>query len=290
MKMLSLFSGIGGIDLAAEWAGFETVAFCEFDPFCQKVLKKHWPDVPVFGDIKRLTYKRLMRKLYKTGAINNEDRSIDVICGGYPCQPFSVAGKREGEEDDRHLWPYVKQLLQEVGPRWFIGENVAGHVTLGLDTVLADLESIGYTSQAFVIPACAVNAPHRRDRVFIVAHSDSQRCKKFNLSSKSTQQRFCHRGNYERKDAPHTSCESKSQTDKTFSSVGKERNTWSDLARWSRGDVSGTYWETNQPPIPGVDDGVPDRVDRVRSLGNAVVPQHIYPVFDLIAKLEAKAI
>jgi len=168
MRKLSLFSGIGGIDLAAHWAGMETVAFCEREPFPQKVLKKHWPKVPIYDDVCTLTAERL-----KEDGIIGPGRTIDIISGGYPCQPFSNAGKRQGKEDDRHLWPEVYRLLQEIRPRWFVGENVAGHVTLGLDDVLSDLGDIGYTAQPFVIPSSAVGAPHRRDRVFIVGYTAS---------------------------------------------------------------------------------------------------------------------
>ncbi|OAZ43380.1 DNA cytosine methyltransferase [Paenibacillus polymyxa] len=167
MRKLSLFSGIGGIDLAAHWAGMETVAFCEREPFPQQVLRKHWPNVPIYDDVCTLTADRL-----REDGILGDNRTIDIISAGYPCQPFSHAGKRRGEEDDRHLWPEVARLLSEIRPRWFLGENVAGHITLGLDVVLSDLEGIGYTTQTFVIPSAAVNAPHRRDRVFIVAHTE----------------------------------------------------------------------------------------------------------------------
>jgi len=164
MRKASLFSGIGGIDLAAKWAGMTTVAFCEIELFCQHVLRKHWPHVPIIDDVHDFTREEL--ECLGIG-------TIDIISAGYPCQPFSVAGKRRGAEDDRHLWPEVKRILEEIRPRWFVGENVAGHVTLGLDDVLSDLESIDYTAQAFVIPAAAVFASHRRDRVFIVAYSNS---------------------------------------------------------------------------------------------------------------------
>ena len=164
MNALSLFSGIGGIDLACEWAGIKTVAFCEREPFCQKVLRKHWPNVPIYDDVCTLTKARLESDGIDCG-------TIDLIHGGYPCQPFSYAGKRRGAEDDRHLWPEYFRLVQEIRPRWVVGENVAGHVTLGLDDVLSDLESLDYTAQAFVIPAAAVYASHRRDRIFVVAYA-----------------------------------------------------------------------------------------------------------------------
>ena len=160
LRVLDLFSGIGGFSLGLErTGGFETVAFCEIDPFCRKVLSKHWPDVPIFEDVRELTSEQ-------TGP-------IDLICGGYPCQPFSHAGQRRGAEDDRHLWPEVKRLVASIRPRWCLFENVAGHISMGLDEVLSDLESEGYTAWTVVIPACAVDAPHRRDRVWIVANSKS---------------------------------------------------------------------------------------------------------------------
>ena len=157
MRILDLFSGIGGFSIAADWLGWETVAFCEQDKFCQKVLKKHWPDVPIFDDIKTL----------KGDEINGP---IDIICGGFPCQPWSTAGKRRGADDDRHLWPEMLRVVQETRPRWVIGENVAGIIRMGLDAVLADLEAEGYACQSFVIPACGIGAQHRRDRVWIVAN------------------------------------------------------------------------------------------------------------------------
>ena len=161
---LSLFSGIGGLDLAAEWAGFRTVGQCEWADYPRAVLEKHWPGMPRWRDIRTLTGDDFYAK---TGL-----RTVTVLSGGFPCQPFSTAGKRRGKEDDRYLWPEMLRVIQEIRPAWVVGENVAGIVSMALDTVLSDLESIGYTCQAFVIPACAVDAPHRRDRVAIIAHSD----------------------------------------------------------------------------------------------------------------------
>jgi len=163
MKVLDLFSGIGGFSLGLERAGMETVAFCEFDKKCQLVLKKHWPDVPIYDDVRKLNGRQF------------EGQSIDLICGGFPCQPFSQAGKRKGEEDDRHLWPEYFRIIQEIRPRWVIGENVSGLISMGLDDVLSDLESENYSCQTLVIPACAINAPHRRDRVWIVGNSERER-------------------------------------------------------------------------------------------------------------------
>lgn len=164
MKMLDLFSGIGGFSLAASWTGcIETVAFCEIDPFCQKILKKHWPDVPVYSDITKL---------------KGEDfEKIDIITGGFPCQPFSLAGKRKGTADDRHLWPEMLRIISEVKPTWVIAENVYGLLSqqegVVFENCCLDLENQGYEVQPFIIPACAINAPHRRDRVWIVAHTNT---------------------------------------------------------------------------------------------------------------------
>lgn len=161
---LSLFSGIGGIDLAAEMAGFRTVAFCEASAFCRKVLAKHWPGLPIFPDVRSLDGAALRSLGVPTP---------DLISGGYPCQPFSTAGKRLGKEDPRHLWPHFRRLVHELRPRWVLGENVAGHLSKGLDAVVLDLEHLGYECRPVVVPAAAFGAPHLRHRVFVVAHAAS---------------------------------------------------------------------------------------------------------------------
>ena len=160
---LSLFSGIGGLDIAAEMAGFETVGQCEWADYPTKILEKHWPDVPRWRDIRTLTKESFYER---TGM-----RTVDIISGGFPCQPFSVAGKHKGKDDDRYLWPEMLRVIRELRPSWVLGENVPGIVNLALDTVLTDLESVGYEAQPFIIPACGVDAPHKRYRVCIVAHS-----------------------------------------------------------------------------------------------------------------------
>ena len=165
---LDLFSGIGGFALAAKWNGYRTLAFCDNEPYAQAVLKKHWPDVPCHKDI-----REVRGELYA---------GVTLLTGGFPCQPFSVAGKQRGKDDNRYLWPEMLRVIREARPTWIIGENVAGIVNLALDTVCADLEGEGYEVEPIIVPACAVDAPHRRDRVWIMAHA--QRGKRGGLCNK----------------------------------------------------------------------------------------------------------
>ena len=152
---LDLFSGIGGFALAARWAGFRTIGFCDNEPFAQAVIKKHWPEVPIHGDIKALD--------------GTAYRGVTLLTGGFPCQPFSNAGKRRGKDDDRYLWPEMLRVIQEARPAWIVGENVIGIIGLALDQVCSDLEAEGYEVEPIIIPACGVDAPHRRNRVWIIA-------------------------------------------------------------------------------------------------------------------------
>ena len=152
----SLFSGIGGIDLGLERAGMTVKWQSEIDPFACKVLKKHWPDIPNLGNIKEINWK--------------ETEKVDVICGGYPCQPFSTAGKRNGEEDPRHLWPWVREAISELRPQYAVLENVRGHLSLGGLSVIGELASIGYDAEWRVVSAASVGANHKRDRIVIVAY------------------------------------------------------------------------------------------------------------------------
>lgn len=157
MRVGSLFSGIGGLDLGLEWAGMEIVWQCEKDQFCRGILRSHWPQARLYDDITTITA--------------NDLAPVDLICGGFPCQPVSLAGRRQGKDDARWLWPAMRDVISHVEPTWVLGENTPGLITMGLDGVLLDLETLGYACRTFVVPACAVNAPHRRDRVFIVAHA-----------------------------------------------------------------------------------------------------------------------
>jgi DNA (cytosine-5)-methyltransferase 1 len=164
MKHGSLFSGIGGFDLAAEWMGWENVFHCEWNPFGQKVLKHYWPNSISYNDITKTDFT------IHRGA-------IDILTGGFPCQPYSSAGKRLGKEDERHLWPSMLRAIREIQPRWIVGENVLGLVNwnggMVFEEVQADLEAEGYEVQPYVLPAAAVNAPHRRDRIWFVAYRNA---------------------------------------------------------------------------------------------------------------------
>lgn len=186
MRHLDLFSGIGGFALAAEmvWDDINHI-FCDNDPFSQAVLRKHWPNSLIYGDIRELTQARIAtdtevgstRQGIRTGLPQQvSSAGIDIVTGGFPCQPFSSAGRRLGTEDDRHLWPEMLRIIRETNPTWVVGENVGGFLTwdggMVFEQVCFDLEEAGYEVCPFVIPAVAVGAPHRRDRVWVVAHAD----------------------------------------------------------------------------------------------------------------------
>ena len=167
LKHGSLFSGIGGFDLASEWMEWENIFHCEWNEFGQRILKYYWPKAISYDDITKTDFSIHRGK-------------IDVLTGGFPCQPYSVAGKRKGKEDERHLWPEMLRAIREIRPRWIVGENVSGIITwnggLVFEEVQTDLEAEGYEVWADVLPAASVNAPHKRDRVWFVAHSSSERC------------------------------------------------------------------------------------------------------------------
>ena len=270
MRVLDLFSGIGGFSLGLERAGMKTVAFCENDAKCRQVLTKHWPAVPQFEDVKELSKE----VLDETGITD-----IGLICGGFPCQGFSIAGQRKGEADDRYLWPEFFRLIQEIRPDWVIGENVAGIINLGLDTVLADLEGKNYSVQTFVIPACALNAPHRRDRVWIVAHPnengesrmDEQRLSAAapNASRCAQDKKISARGNTVINGSDNVAYpESSGLEGWQVRGVGDQTQPQFGAGCWS---VT-SHWRS-EPDVGRVAHGVPRRVDRLRQLGNAVVPQ-----------------
>jgi len=261
---ISLFAGIGGIDLAAEWAGFRTVLFVENDKYCQKILNKHWPDVPIIGDIHD---------------VRGKEYTAGLITGGFPCQPVSVAGKRRGKEDDRWLWPEMLRVIKEVRPIWVVAENVAGLIRMGIDDCISDLENIGYTTEPYLIPACAVNAPHRRGRIFIVAHDQSRRFgQKFNKFADKLL--FEDKASQEFESSSRIVAESGS---KGFENIQRSSHDTL-LAGWATA-CDRSWWDT-EPDVGRVAHGIPSRVDRLRTLGNAVVPQQIYPILKAIADIE----
>jgi len=251
MKHGSLFSGIGGFDLASEWMGWENVFHCEWNEFGKKILKYYWPNAESFDDIKKTNFEKYANK-------------IDILTGGFPCQPFSSAGKRMGKEDERHLWPEMLRAIREIQPRWIVGENVFGITNwnggLVFDEIHIDLENLGYEIQTFVIPACGVNAPHKRDRVWFVAHTNNtgfQRCQEI--------------GNIEN---------GRPKWDKQFA-----------------GHVC-TKWEKFpiESPVCDGNDGIPTELDgiaipkwkteTIKAGGNAIVPQVAFEIFKAIHKFE----
>ena len=191
MKLISLFSGIGGFELAAEWAGWQNVVSCEINPFGRQVLKHYWPNAYHHDDIKTLTFEKIDYELKQRFGENWNADDI-VLTGGFPCQPYSAAGKRLGKEDERHLWPEMLRVIREVQPKWVVGENVLGLVNwsegLVFEEVQADLESEGYEVQPYVLPAAGVNAPHKRDRVWFVAYAngsnDGRITRKYEIESR----------------------------------------------------------------------------------------------------------
>jgi DNA (cytosine-5)-methyltransferase 1 len=322
----SLFSGIGGIDLGLERAGHKVIWQSEIDPYCNKVLKKHWPKVTNYGDIKTIDWSTVERP--------------DIICGGYPCQPFSTAGKRRGTDDPRHLWPWVRKAISELRPSYAMLENVRGHLSMGAATVIGELTEIGYDAEWRIISAAGMGAPHRRDRIIIVAYptqlfsngSDNyarnsqrpetvskprnggrsqnvanansaprQQQQKRQVSKSDTQRRSKNvadtNNRRQQKFDAQIGCvpvidqksNGKSLADTDSEQLGQYRqsgNVRQTHSVWQHHGTGQTcydgwqWWET-EPDVGRVAHGVPNRVDRLRGLGNAVVPQ----VAELVGRL-----
>lgn len=311
---LSLFSGIGGADLAAEWAGFTTVGQCEWADYPTKVLEKHWPAVPKWRDIRTLTKESFYER---TGL-----RTVDLVSGGFPCQPFSVAGKRRGKEDDRYLWPEMLRVIKELRPAWVVGENVAGIVNMALDTVLSDLEAKGYTCRAFIVPACGVDAPHRRYRVAIVGYAEHNGQPSATVSGSLKKAS----GNFPERQKPPCKPQRagmcgygqdvaypNSEGIQRCKEAGNPSAKWKETIKYSRrrcylehtagaglpDRTKGTVrkpekdkefersgWWPVEPDVGRMANGIPSRVDRLKCLENAIVPQQFYPVFKAIAEIE----
>jgi len=344
---LSLFSGIGGLDLAAGQAGIETIGQCEFADYQTKVLEKHWPDVPRWRDIRTLTKESFYER---TGR-----RTVDIVSGGFPCQPFSVAGKQKGKEDDRYLWPEMLRVIRELVPPWVIGENVPGILRIAGRTVCEDLEREGYAVTVFNFEAAAVGAPHRRERVFFVANAkcterrssespgydpnrydagrqeaagragassendgagpvaDSEGrgwgSRRPELAGQQGKASLINGGSHmadthntglqgrERGELQECTSEWTSGTGSTYVADSENANRWGhDAAQYlgRRDSEVGRcgiqrswlqHWSV-EPDVGRVANGVPSRVDRLKCLGNAVVPQQAYPIFRAIADTE----
>jgi DNA (cytosine-5)-methyltransferase 1 len=274
LRVLDLFSGIGGFSLGLErTGGFETVAFCEINPFARKVLAKHWPTVPAYADVRTLT----------KDVLDADGITVDVICGGFPCQDISNAGAKAGIEGERSgLWSEIARLASELRPAFVIVENVAALLGRGLDKVLGDLAEVRYDAEWHCIPASAVGAHHRRDRIWIVAYpqADAQHP---NADSTGPHRAQVHqfRGSelrHEQVGEPKPLGGDVADTERGRLQGGDEQRPWAPaiippaLGRYCGGDQFGAAWRT-EPNVGRVAHGVPDAMDRLKVLGNAVVPQ-----------------
>jgi DNA (cytosine-5)-methyltransferase 1 len=266
---LDLFSGIGGFALAAGWAGFETVGFCDNEPYAQAVLKKHWPNVPIHGDIKALN--------------GTAYQGISLLTGGFPCQPFSCAGKQRGKDDDRYLWPQMLRVIQEARPTWIVGENVVGIIGLALDQVCSDLEACGYEVEPIIIPACGVDAPHRRNRVWVVAGGGGDVADSFSMREsqsqgcKQEQREWVGNSRLVLADTSSTRCETHLQQNETNRTTNVKQS-------YLQNRFDNDWWKV-EPSICRVADGIPHRTHRLKGLGNAIVPQVAYQIIKGIREL-----
>jgi len=282
LRVLDLFSGIGGFSLGLErTGGFQTVAFCEIDPFCRRVLAKHWPGVKQYEDVRTLDAATLQR----------DGIAVDAIAGGFPCQDVSSAGKRAGIEGERSgLWSEFARLIGELRPRYAIVENVSDLRARGFGTVLGDLAAIGYDADWECIPAQAVGAPHRRDRLWVIAYPNSWRQQERAQLDRQAQQDSAN-GDSRR---PHTHRLRDALADADSGEQHRRRGTLQ-VGRRGRareietdGYARGTQW-TVEPDVGRVAHGVSSRVDRLRSLGNAVVPQVVEVIGRAILQAERAA-
>lgn len=308
---VSLFTGIGGLDLAAEAAGFRTVAQCEWADFQNEILEKYWKDVPRFRDIRDLNREEFYAR--------TKQKNVTLISGGFPCQPFSLAGRRRGFADDRYLWPEMLRVIKELAPTWVLGENVAGFLNMGLEKTVSDLEEAGYEVRVFVLPALAVGAWHERKRVFIAGHlSDAAG---FHWEDECF---YCpHWQDEENGDVKETQLNGgalESQpADAGILYPGGDGADGDGVPRTGDGGAEGAVHRgcghfheaaQNQPGMGGMADGLPYWMDghrlwekepagisritephplwdsRMFSLGNAVVPQQAYPILKCIADIE----
>ena len=295
MRHGSLFSGIGGFDLAAEWMGWENVFHCEWNAFGQRVLKHYWPNAESFNDITKTDFTKYANK-------------IDILTGGFPCQPYSSAGKRLGKEDERHLWPEMLRAIREISPSFVVGENVRGLTNwnggLVFDEVCTELENLGYQVAPVIIPACGVGAPHRRERVWFVAENTLfSRCIHGENEQERTEIREFGNTCTGSADGIHISKRYASDTsDKRLQ--GSKFNGTFERREWHSNEsydstselhqISSWKQFPTQPPVCSGNDGIPNRLDgitfsnwrkeSVKAYGNAIVPQVAYEIFKAITK------
>lgn len=288
MRHIGLFAGIGGFELAARWMGWNTIAWSEWDPFCQKVLSYHFPEAKGYGDIKQADFTQYRGQ-------------CDILTGGFPCQPYSVAGKRLGKEDERHLWPEMLRVIREVRPSWIVGENVRGLLSWNegvvFEEVCTDLESEGYEVQTFIIPAAGIGAPHRRERVWIVAHSDnSRRSDGFGQVQAENGKISKRNDNAEFSDSSYGLTSNASDCRCGGRACEQCANGWRQEQSWRRDERASLseHWKNfpTIPPVCGGDDGLPSELDgitfpkwrkeSIKAYGNAIVPQVAYQLFQAI--------
>jgi len=327
MKHLDLFSGVGGFSLACQWAGIETIGFVEIDKYCQKVLRRHFPNVPIVEDIRDVerirqiatnaTGEGCLEKQLEAGIPSQTIREAPagessrassmagtkernggspehpaiLVTAGFPCQPFSVAGKQRSTEDDRYLWPETLAVIKAVKPSWILLENVTGIINLALDTVLSDLEGAGYATETLIIPACAVNAWHRRDRVWIVGFTNELRLQEQRIRPMDNESQQPGQDVADTQTAGLDGSNTKGNLCPagclTKSGQGRRQADWraveSGFCRVADGLPSGLdgYFD-REPDIPRVATGIRNRVDRLKCLGNAIVPQVAYEIIRVI--------
>ncbi len=292
MNHASLFSGIGGFDLAAHWAGIENVFACEIDEFCRKVLAKRFPNTTLYKDIKETKFEQYCG-------------TVDIISGGFPCQPFSTAGKRAGTEDNRYLWGEMLRVVREVQPTWVIAENVRGLTNIAngstFETVCNDLEVSGYEVQPFIIPALTVGAPHKRDRIWIIAHSDSNVTK--HNTGEIQEPAKDNEGKTREENRERMWGKSGAEVNQYYSSstnttgTGSQRSDKREIQLNDNPGYCGRSswsekWIEAITRIYGMDDGLPGGMDRlnerykdrsrrqrIKTMGNSIVPQIAYQIF-----------
>lgn len=263
MTHLDLFSGIGGFALAAKWAGIETVQFVEKEPSRQGDLARNFPGVPTHDDIHTF----------------EPSGPVDLVTGGFPCQPFSVAGKRKGKQDDRYLWPQMLRVIESARPTWVVGENVPGIVKLALDRVLSDLEGLGYTCWPANIPACAVNAPHQRKRIWVVAHRDNGLRVESDGKIQAGRDAFGDSGGL----VGHVERVRGLQPERSLGDFGGRPGHPSGFDDYEWLLCADGKARRVKPGVLLLAHGVPRRVDQIRGLGNAIVPQVAYEILRNIA-------